>query len=224
MPDDPAFEQLLASQNPSLTDNGTMDAINRAALVALLHRIGPAILMTHSRSGTFGWEVADDAPPLVKGIIAAEPSGPPFSNTPPLAANDHDLARPWGPASDHLTYDPPIKDPSELSPRREDQPQGPDLQRCWFAGTPHRLPRLVGIPIAIITAEASMHAMYDHCTSQYLTRAGVSDELIRLGDHGIHGNGHMMMIEKNNLEVARLIADWLSLHTAGTPASTEKAR
>jgi len=26
---------------------------------------------------------------------------------------------------------------------------------------------------------------------------------------GIHGNGHMMMIEKNNLAIAALVADWL---------------
>jgi pimeloyl-ACP methyl ester carboxylesterase len=225
MPGDPAFDQLLASQNPSLTDNVTMDATNRAALVALLHRIGPAILITHSRSGTFGWEVADDAPQFVKGIIAAEPSGPPFYNTPPLATKDLDLARPWGPASDSLTYDPPVKDPSELAPQREDQTEGPDLQRCWFAATPHKLPHLAGIPVMIVTSEASMHAMYDHCTSQYLTRAGVKNDLIRLGEHGIHGNGHMMMIEKNNLEVAHLVADWISQHiSSGTSTNANKAQ
>jgi pimeloyl-ACP methyl ester carboxylesterase len=222
MPGDPAFEQLRASQNPSMTDNVTMDAANRAALVALLHRIGPAILMTHSRSGPFGWEVADDARELVKGIVALEPSGPPFYNTPPLATNELDLARPWGPASDHLTYDPPIKDPSDLVAEREAEPQASELQRCWFARTAHRLPHLVGVPVMIVTAEASMHAMYDHCTSQYLTRAGVANDLVQLGEHGIHGNGHMMMIEKNNLEVARLIADWISQHvrSKASPAVT----
>ena len=32
---------------------------------------------------------------------------------------------------------------------------------------------------------------------------------IKLAEAGIHGNGHMMMLEKNNLEIARLMADWL---------------
>jgi pimeloyl-ACP methyl ester carboxylesterase len=226
MPGDPTFEQLRASQNPSITDNVTMDAANRAALVALLHRIGPAILMTHSRSGPFGWEVADDARELVKGIVALEPSGPPFYNTPPLAAKELDLARPWGPASDHLAYDPPVKDPSDLAPEREAEPQAQELQRCWFASTAHKLPHLIGVPVMIVTAEASMHAMYDHCTSQYLRRAGVANDLVRLGEHGIHGNGHMMMIEKNNLEVARLIADWISQHawSKTAPAVTTMSR
>ena len=26
---------------------------------------------------------------------------------------------------------------------------------------------------------------------------------------GIHGNGHMVMIEKNNLDIARTIDDWV---------------
>ena len=34
-------------------------------------------------------------------------------------------------------------------------------------------------------------------------------EYIRLQDKGIRGNGHMVMIEKNNLDIARLVDDWL---------------
>jgi hypothetical protein len=32
---------------------------------------------------------------------------------------------------------------------------------------------------------------------------------IRLADIGIHGNSHVMMLEKNNKEVAGVIAAWL---------------
>jgi hypothetical protein len=34
-------------------------------------------------------------------------------------------------------------------------------------------------------------------------------EYIRLQDKGIHGNGHMVMIEKNNLDIAKVIDDWV---------------
>ena len=34
-------------------------------------------------------------------------------------------------------------------------------------------------------------------------------DFIRLPYKGIHGNGHMMMLEKNNLDIAALIADWV---------------
>ena len=212
MAGDPVFEQFRASQNPSLTNDTVMDTANRAAAVALLRRIGPAVIMTHSRSGSFGWEIGDDAPELVKGIIAVEPSGPPFYNASPLAASTPGLVRPWGVSYDRLTYDPPVKEASDLAPKQEEKPQGPDLEPCWLAGSPHKLPHLAGIPIMIMASEASFHARYDHCTSQYLKQAGVPNDLALLADRGIHGNGHMMMLEKNNLQIAALIADWISEH------------
>jgi len=38
----------------------------------------------------------------------------------------------------------------------------------------------------------------------------VKNSFIRLADRGVHGNGHMMMLEKNNLEIARVIAEWIN--------------
>ena len=57
-------------------------------------------------------------------------------------------------------------------------------------------------------SEASYHAPYDYCTSRYLTQAGVKHEFVSLPDAGIRGNGHMMMLEKNNLEIAALLDGW----------------
>jgi len=36
----------------------------------------------------------------------------------------------------------------------------------------------------------------------------VRHDFVRLPEVGIHGNGHMMMLEKNNLQIAALLADW----------------
>jgi hypothetical protein len=36
--------------------------------------------------------------------------------------------------------------------------------------------------------------------------------MIRLADVGIHGNGHMMMVEKNSDAIAAVIANWLAAH------------
>jgi len=71
---------------------------------------------------------------------------------------------------------------------------------------------LHNIPVMMLTSEASYHAVYDHCTARYLTQAGVSTDFIRLEQRGIHGNAHMMMLEKNNLQIARLITSWLGKH------------
>ena len=68
---------------------------------------------------------------------------------------------------------------------------------------------LKAIPVMIMAAEASYHQAYDHCTAKYLTQAGIKTEYIRLQDRGIRGNGHMVMFEKNNLDIARLIDEWV---------------
>jgi hypothetical protein len=35
---------------------------------------------------------------------------------------------------------------------------------------------------------------------------------MRLQDKGITGEGHMVMLEKNNLEIARLLDVWMQQH------------
>jgi hypothetical protein len=37
-------------------------------------------------------------------------------------------------------------------------------------------------------------------------------EHVRLADHGVHGNGHLMMMERNNRQALQPILDWLQAH------------
>lgn len=214
-PGDAAFDQFLSSQLPSIEDFALQQALNRDAILALLEQIGPAILLTHSQSGTFGWPVADARPDLVKAIVAVEPNGPPFFAVENVPAPDwfRDASTSinvWGITAVPLTYAPPAATPSELAVVREERPDAPDLVRCWLQRPPARqLPKLAAIPTLVLTAEASYHAPYDHCTVQYLRQAGVRVTWIRLADAGIRGNGHMMMLERNNQEIAALITRWL---------------
>jgi len=204
---DPVFDAFYATQVEGLESAVETQSLIQAAGSALLDKIGPAILVTHSQSGAFGWLLADARPKAVKGIVAIEPNGPPFHD----AVFGEDRNRAWGMTDIPITYDPPVKNPAELAMVQQPKADAPDLVRCWKqAGTPRRLPNLRGIPILIVTAEASYHAPYDHCTSQYLSQAGVPNTHWRLEDQGIHGNGHMMMLEKNNLDVAALLQKWLS--------------
>ena len=163
-------------------------------------------MLTHSQSGSFGWLIADARPQLVKAIVAIEPAGPPFEAT----VIGTGKARPWGPTDIPITYDPPVASPGEIAIEREPKPDGPDLFVCWMQKAPVRqLVNLKNIPVVVVSAEASYHQVYDHCTAKYLNQAGVKTEHIRLQDKGIRGNGHMVMIEKNNLEIARLLDDWM---------------
>ena len=49
----------------------------------------------------------------------------------------------------------------------------------------------------------------DAHTVAFLRQAGCDVEHLRLGEHGVHGNGHLMMLEKNNREALQPILDWL---------------
>jgi pimeloyl-ACP methyl ester carboxylesterase len=203
---DPAFDAFYASQIETVTSNEETQLRNQAAGAALLDKIGPAIILTHSQSGPFGWLIADARPALVKGIVAIEPSGPPFEN----AIIGTGKGRAWGVADVPLTYDPPVKEPAEIAVEREEKADAPDLFACWMQKEPARkLVNLKSIPAVVVAAEASYHAVYDHCTVKYLNQAGVKTELVRLEDKGLHGNGHMVMLEKNNLEIARVLDEWV---------------
>jgi pimeloyl-ACP methyl ester carboxylesterase len=221
-PGDPVFDQFFASQLPSIEDFTLQQLLNRDGLVALLEKIGPAILLTHSQSGAFGWPVADARPDLVKAIVAVEPNGPPFfaveNVSPPDWFRDAKTStNAWGITAVPLTYSPPAAKASDLAIVRQDRPDAPDLVRCWMQKSPARLlPNLAKLPILILTAEASYHAPYDHCSVKYLQQAGVQPMWIKLADAGIHGNGHMMMLEKNNMEIAAVMSNWLTQALAGT--------
>ena len=213
-PGDPDFDAFYATQFPSLASFAKQQEINRDALVALIDKIGPAIVLTHSQSGSFGWPVADMRPKLVKAILAVEPSGPPVHDTDFLGApdwfKDSDKTKISGLGEIPITYDPPLKDGETLSFVRQDKADKPDLVRCWKQAEPARkLPNLKDIPVLIISSEASYHSTYDHCTAAYLAQAGVPNTFIRLADVGVHGNGHMMMIEKNSDAIAAVMDGWL---------------
>jgi pimeloyl-ACP methyl ester carboxylesterase len=77
-PDDDAIMQIASGQLPAIESFTRQQFLNRDALVALLEKIGPSILLVHSQAGAFGWPVADIRPDLVKAILAIEPNGPPF--------------------------------------------------------------------------------------------------------------------------------------------------
>lgn len=217
-PGDPIFDQFFASQLPSIGDNTVQTMLTRDAAVTLLDKIGPSIVLTHSQSGAFGWPIADARPNLVKAIVAVEPSGPPFFNTDIVPAPEwfRDSAmqqRRWGVTDVPLTYSPPVRDASQLTIERQEKADGPDLVRCWLQKAPARqIPNLGKIPILIVTAEASYHAPYDHCTVKFLEQAGAHPSHVRLAEVGIRGNGHMMMLEKNNVVIAGLIDRFLRMN------------
>lgn len=72
-----------------------------------------------------------------------------------------------------------------------------------------RLKNLAQIPMAVVTSEASFFAEFDYCEVEYLRQAGVQVDHLDLPTLGVKGNGHFMFLEKNNLQIAGLLHDWL---------------
>jgi pimeloyl-ACP methyl ester carboxylesterase len=211
---DPVFDQFYASQEPGIADFALVQSLNRDGIVALLEKIGPAVLLTHSQSGPFGWLVADARPDLVKAILAVEPNGPPFYDLQLIGAPDWfrygTKLRPWGITAVPLHYSPPAKDASEMAIAEQEQADGSQFARCWLQKEPARqLPNLQKLPILLLTSESSFRAVDDHCTAKFLNQAGVHPTWTKLEEIGIHGNGHMMMLEKNNQEIAEVMIRWL---------------
>ena len=179
---------------------------NRAAGVALLDQIGPVILVTHSQSGLYGWGIGDIRPALVKGIIALEPGGPPFVDE----IIGTGFTRPYGITALPVTYDPPVINPATDLPYHVVPAGGQNLSSCVLQDyPPKKLVNLAKIPVVIITSEASYHAVYDYCTVKYLKQAGVDVQWMNLPAMGIHGNAHFIFLEKNSLEVAALVENWI---------------
>lgn len=201
---DPIFDQFFASQVEFISNDELTQELFRDAGSALLDRIGPSILVAHSQGATCGWLAADARPEHVKAIVAVEPWGPPFENY------NRSTGPVWGITDVPITYEPPVTHPSELSRVRRDPHSASQLICCWQQTQPAReLPRLKHVPILIVTGEASYHAHYDHCTSEFLRQAGVENTHLMLEEVGIRGNGHMLMLEKNNWEIAQAIHNWV---------------
>ncbi|KAJ5683417.1 hypothetical protein N7462_006582 [Penicillium macrosclerotiorum] len=181
----------------------------QAAGAALLDIIGsPVILLSHSQGGIMPWLIADMRPKLVHSIVSLEPTGPPFqeaifSNTP---------TRVYGLADIPLTYFPAVTDPA-VDLVKQVIPSNTSLYSdCVIQADlplPRKLINLAQVPVLVLTTESSYHAQYDWCTVRFLQQAGVSVHHLLLANIGIHGNGHMVFMEKNSLEVAAVLQKWM---------------
>jgi pimeloyl-ACP methyl ester carboxylesterase len=198
---DPALDAQAASSGPSMADLARSHELWRHRGRELLERIGPAVLVTHSAGGPFGWVVADECPELVRAIVAVEPAGPPFSSFGPGPG----LV--WGLTAAPLHFGPAARAPSELELV---EVEGEARRSYKLQAEPaRRLPRLANIPIAVVTSEASGFAFSDPATVAFLAQAGCDVTHLRLADHGVHGNGHFMMMEENAEEALRPILEFV---------------
>lgn len=157
-----------------------------------------------------GWRVGDMRPDRVKGIVQLEPSGPPFTLRPPFGDGP---AFAFGLTDLAIGYEPSAGKNAEYIETTIEPAIDADHYECIMQKSPAKqLTNLGRIPELVVTSEASFHAPYDYCTVKYLKQVGVDVEYADLGKEGIHGNGHMFFMEKNNLEIADRVYQWLEKH------------
>lgn len=213
VPGEYAFDQFFASQVANMPNGDQALALTTAAVTALIKKIGPAIIMTHSMSGPESWFIPQANPGMVKAIIAVEPTG----NS--SLTGDTAPGTTCGLSNVCLSFNPPIASAADLGLRKTPPPssgvQGQpaaNLKSCWLQSGKviHQPTGLKGTPILIQTGQASYHAGYDYCTSAFLDQAGIPNTYLYLPTAKIYGNGHMQMLEMNNLDIAALDEQWLS--------------
>ncbi len=184
-----ALDEFIAPFGPLPADLAASQRMDADRLAALLDRIGPAIIVTHSASGSDSWLVADRRPALVKAIVTVEPMRPAFADTPNIGALD------WGLTAAPITYDPPRANAAEV---RSADP------------ATLRIPALEGMPVAVVSGETSAQAGYAPKIVDFLKTAGAAAEHLHLPDYGVHGNGHGLIYEKNSDAALAPVLRWLA--------------
>lgn len=219
---DPAFDHFYSTFLP-LSLNPVFENISRTSTCALLKRIGPSIIISHSYGGQLAFLAADGCPDSVKAHIAFEADQTPFGNYDGgvYGAKTPAPARVWGIADVPITYNPPVTDPSQLIRATVGQDQFKDgllsnyscvLQADTAKEKPRQLTNIAKVPVLFLTTQASIHVTYDHCLVSYLRQAGVKVTWTLLETIGILGNGHFGMLEKNSDSIAGYFEGWIRRH------------
>jgi pimeloyl-ACP methyl ester carboxylesterase len=162
-----AMDQYLAELVPNAENTLEGGGANTVkALVALVDKIGPSMVMVHSQGGAYGLELVRQRPDKVRALIDVEGS------CGPLSADDVSKA---------------------------------------FSKVPTLI--VVGDYFEHDQNGAERNKLCNQ-TVDAINAAGGSAKFLSLPAAGIKGNGHMLMMEKNNLQIADLIIGWVGQQTA----------
>jgi pimeloyl-ACP methyl ester carboxylesterase len=180
-----SIEQFFQSLVPTVSDDAT---VITDALVVLLDKVGPAILVTHSQSGLFGWLTSIRRPNLVKAVVSYEPGFvfPEGAMPPPIGLFKGTMeAGTLVSAADFASL---TKVP---------------LQVVYGDNIPtHPIPDLVadGRRAQVVASRLFEKAVNGQ---------GGDAEILHLPDVGVHGNSHFVFSDLNNIAVADQLARFL---------------
>lgn len=164
--------------------------LNANVLSQIVDKTGDAVLVTHSMGGTIGWRAAMQND-KVKAIVAWEPGGTEF------IFPENDMPKITKARFEHLS--------------------------ASAKGVPmEQFKKLIQIPIVLYYGDhiklGSENVGEDKWGTEFamakqfvdtINKYGGDATLVHLPEIGIKGNSHFLMGEKNNEQLADLMADWL---------------
>ncbi len=187
--DSESLNQFLCQITPN-TGAYDLDVIS-SAMSAAIDRIGEAVLITHSQGGGPGWQTALKNP-KVKAVVSFEP-GTEFV----FPAEEMPSSIPT-----------PANDAANIS---LSQPISLDE---FMALT--RIPIVIfyGDNIPADSKHWAFNRWYERVQvakkwAETVNKHGGDAVVIQLPEKGIYGNSHFMFAEKNNLQIADLLEQWL---------------
>lgn len=189
---DQYWRQQAPNTGPENFDSATRD-FQSAQASKLFDKIGPAILMTHSNSGQYGWRTAMRNN-NVKAIVAYEPGTYAFPAGKPPAAI-------------------PTADPSVAAITAPDLVPDSDFNKL----TKIPIQIIYGDNIDFDTPSPILGVELWRVNTQRATqfvneinRRGGHAEILYLPKAGLKGNTHFAFSDLNNLKVAGLLFQWLN--------------
>jgi pimeloyl-ACP methyl ester carboxylesterase len=217
-------------------DELTGEQICEIFAAMLRHFAGPIILVTHSMSGPFGWRIAELSCDQINAMVAIAPGPPGNIQGVPAAVDDGEC---WTfsvaqrklrlPKRGFLysTFDLVEK---KLIGESSHFPR--EHARAYISALSATATRLIlerqnidgsqvcvvspsqfsGMPIMIVTGTHDIDhpKSVDQSIVEWFSEKGAIVTFEWLQDRGIEGNGHMLMIERNNIEIADIVLDWLN--------------
>lgn len=208
-----------------------------AALRRLLEQLErPVTLLVHSMSGAFGFKLLEQAGDRVKRLVAVAPAPPGNLQTSPSIVEERDdaievqvLSMRWRiPKGADFIVDEHTLNVKLIGDGWRFPRASIDAYRASLVPIPSRLLserqnvnqsqlrlaediRFPGTPVLVVTGSNDVDhpREVDKALVDWLAERGAGVEFAWLADRGIDGNGHMIMLEDNSSEVARLIGAWV---------------
>ncbi|SAL05620.1 Alpha/beta hydrolase family protein [Caballeronia calidae] len=182
-----AVDQFFKHVRPIVSDDAEVVS---HALVTLLERIGPAILVTHSNGGLWGWLAASRCA-NVKAVVSYEPG----------------FVFPRG------------KFPPSIKLFKGCLPPGTPIESSEFrqlASVPIQIvfgDNIPSEPVPELPADARRAQLeLSHLFVRSINNEHGKASVLMLSDVGLTGNSHFMFLDTNNLEVADQLSSFLSAH------------